>query len=485
MKKRGDVARGSRETLQSPAGKQLTAPAALTHSQDLGLLRQGKWCWEVSGEKHHGAQREEESSGPAAEHCEKQQRPGKPRGRGAGIGQEEWHGGRGRALIQMRSARDKNPSAAGRSISISTGGSSPPARCFSRGSDLSRIHRKTTRCSAQPARCQPCPRSRRGAGRSRAPLEGSPGPSPARAAPGAPVRRLQTANVWRICIPVDFGTTLPLRSGRAGRASRRTPGKESRARRPGGSRSTAGLRGPGARPAGSGEQTGPQQPPLRARVRRDERAPSPPGSREAGGARTTGGSAPDTAAPHSPPRAGCGPPPAGPSAAQARSQAEARSSAAPPRRRDPRFPPGGGCGGCPGAHSPSTSSARTAAILRAAAIPRAGQRARRTPAMPPPPRPPPPGGVPEEGRPPETGRGREERGPPGSARLGPPRLHRGARGSELAGAIPRRAEPRRPGAGRAALLRTLVTPCSCQCPPVPRAARRRRRSPPGRGLIVC
>lgn len=43
LSEEGDVARDSRGTLQSEAGRQLIAPMALMHSQDLGLLRQGKW----------------------------------------------------------------------------------------------------------------------------------------------------------------------------------------------------------------------------------------------------------------------------------------------------------------------------------------------------------------------------------------------------------------------------------------------------------
>lgn len=433
------------------------------------------------------AEGEEESSGLATGHGEKQQ---------AGISkgpQGSERAGRVAGGGAEGSSRCAQP---GTKTPHRPGGQSPRVgthrvpTAFPPGSDPTRIHSKSHPLLRAAFPVSALPTGPEGRGSEPSPAQGLSG-SPSRSAllPGRLLALSQTDSKRLAYLhPCGFrhgappseragGQGEPAHAGEAepGEASRRLPQHSGAARVGGATARGASRWGRTELPlrARSGGTSGPH----RRRARR-----------EAGGARTTGGSVPDTAAPPSSPGPAVDPRP--PAPARPSHGLDGRRGAPPPpprrRDRDPHSLGGGGCGGRPGPHSPSTSSARTAAILRTAAIPRAGQRARRTPAMPPPPRPPspPPGGVPEEGRPPETGRGREERGPAGSARLGPPCLPRGAPGSGLAGAIPCRAPPAR-GAGR-------VVPGSCASPPapasasgVPRATGSRPSSPPAQALLVA
>lgn len=144
---------------------------------------------------------------------------------------------------------------------------------FSPSFDLLRFHGKTTRCSRQIALLASALTTGPGeaARRGRAQREGLREPPPRSA---APVRRPPDGKCLPHLHPSSFRHDAP-RDERAGRASRRTPGKGS----PGDSRSATGPRGAGARarPPFGGEATGPRRPvPGR-------RAPSPPDSWEPGG----------------------------------------------------------------------------------------------------------------------------------------------------------------------------------------------------------
>lgn len=333
------MAWGSRGTLQSQAGRQLTAPPVGSHAQPTPWAPQtrkmvpaGQWRETPQSRAREG------EFGPGSWGTEKQQ-PGKPRGRRARNGQGGWHGGRSTGLIQMRSARDKTPSAVGRSIS--TGGNSPRAHCL-----FLRVLIRPEFIRKPPAapRSLPGVNPAHGAGGARVGAEPRSRslrePSPERAAPGAPVRRLPDGKCLAYLHPCGFRHDAPpperaggqgepahAGEGEAGEAPRRLP-------QHGGAARGGGAAAPEGRTDGASRSPCSAPEPGGTSGLHRRRAHGKPG-----GTRTTGGSAPAghgrttvTAG------AGSGPPPAGPSAAQPRTRGEARSSRRPRPAAGTRIP---------------------------------------------------------------------------------------------------------------------------------------------------